>query len=123
MAVEAKILQGGHPSQILTVDAGADRKAGELVQVAGLAGVVLGHLPEALKSGKEIAVDTGAVVEVQNVEGSTSYSDGDTVGWDDGNDEAVATGATAKDFDLGACVGGTSSGGDKPTVALNRQTP
>lgn len=120
MAVEAEIVQDGHPSDVFQVDAGSDRTTGEIVQIAGRAGVVKGHNPDQLKSGEKIAVDTGAIVRIPSVEGSTTFSAGDQVDWDDTGNEAVADGAAASDFDLGLAVIGTSAGGDAlPQVKLN----
>lgn len=116
---EALVLHGGPSAQVLQKDAAADRKSGEIVQAGGRAGVVLGLSEESLKSGEPIAIDTGAAVEVQNVEAATTFAEGDTVGWDDTANEAVAAADTAKDFDIGKAILATSAGGDKVKVLLN----
>lgn len=116
---EGQTVKSGHQSDVLHVDAAADRVSGEIVQAGGLAGIVLGLNEDALKNGERIAVDTGAQILVESVEGATTFTEGADVGWDDTNNQAVASGATASDFTIGKAIEATSAGGDPVKVKLN----
>lgn len=95
---------------------GSDVTAGDVLQLDdGLAAVAINDISD----GVQGAVHTSGIYKLTNVEGATTFSAGDDVSWDNGNNQAVAQGDAAADFHVGKAIAATSAGGDPVTVRLN----
>lgn len=108
--MQARMLYG-HGGELHDTAAGA-LNAGDVVQIAGVPGVVAGSAP--IVSGQRYTVNSRGVAEFTCASGVT-FTEGDTVDWDDADNTAVADG----DFAVGKAEVAKTSGQLVVRVNLN----
>ncbi len=106
--MEAEFIQEGNALDYTPI---ADKVAGDVVQRAGLCGVVINDIVANDKG----AVQITGVIKVPIATG-VSFTEGAEVEWDDTGKEAVA--ATSGDFDMGRAVDAASQAADGHVLVL-----
>src|SRR5690554_3184212 len=94
------------------VVSGSPVSSGELVQIAGLAGIIVADA----EVGQSVGVAVRGLIAVPKASGTT-FSAGDTVEYDEGDGLAVASG----DYQVGIAAYDAGSGPTEVMVLLNAQ--
>lgn len=106
-------------SYTLEATLGAAQKGGDIVQVAGFAGVIQGVGDHANGDVVEVAIKGRFDIASAS---ATTFSAGDRVMWDESESAAVTVASTNGDFNLGIAAKAKTSGQTFVSVILN-ETP